>query len=107
MITRERTDLIVEWVSIDRRTPKPYRDAMGDFCNQINNSLAMGFWSVDEDDGEVRCRHAVEVTGIQMTPTFIDNFAKIVLSQAHRYYNGIRAVMDGVPVDRALAMARS
>jgi hypothetical protein len=107
MITRDRTDLIVEWISIDRRTPEQYREAMGDFCNQINDSLAIAFWSVDENDGEVRCRHAVEVTGIGMTPTFIDNFAKAVLGQAKRCHNAIQAVMNGVPVCKALEMTRS
>jgi hypothetical protein len=107
MVTRDRNDLILEFISIDRRTPQAYRDEMGDLCNRLNDRVAVGFWSVDSSDGEVRCRHAVEVTGVNMTPTFIDNFAKVVLGQVKRHYAAVQAVMDGVSAVRALAMEDS
>jgi hypothetical protein len=107
MVTKEQTDLILEWVSLDVRCPLAYREEMADFLNQLNDSLLLGFWAIDETDGEIRFRHAVEVTGIQMTPKFIDNFAKTTLLQVERRYKGVLAIMNGEPAEMAFAIVGS
>jgi hypothetical protein len=101
ILVKERDEQVVVIISIERRCPPPYRDTMADFCNLINYDMPFGFFSLDGRDGETRYRHSVDVEGIKVTPTFVDNLLKESLGYAKTHYTAIQKIMAGFSIEAA------
>jgi hypothetical protein len=101
ILVKERAQHLIVIISVERRCPAAFRDTMADFCNLINYEIPFGFFSLDGRDGETRYRHSVDVEGIKLTPTFVDNLLKESIGHAKRSYTAIQRIMAGLSIEAA------
>jgi hypothetical protein len=94
---------IIGFVALERRCPSACRPALLRFCHLANYEISIGFFSTDEKDGEVKFRHSVDVEGIVITSTFIDNFIKSILTAMRKRYLKIQKLMSGYSLDAVMA----
>ena len=104
IIIREDDDCVILIQSYEKHCPEKFRTTMLDFANRVNFAIPIGFFSVDMKDGEVRYRNAIDVEGIEITKTFVENFIKSGVVFSRRYYSPIQAIMNGSPIETALAI---
>jgi hypothetical protein len=95
----ERAQHLIVIISIECRCPAAFQDMMANFCNLINYEIPFGFFSLDGRDGETRYRHSVDVEGIKLTPTFVDNLLKESIGHAKKFYTAIQRIMVGLFIE--------
>ena len=91
LIFNEKTQQVILIVFYERRCPKEYIKTMSEFFNHINYALPLGFFSLDTDDGEIRFKHALDVTTLKSTLfihcllSFLTSFPEIFSFFLYKY----------------------
>lgn len=100
---KESRQQLIGFISLERRCPFSCRPALIRYCHLANYELTMGFFAVDEKDGELKFRHSADVEGIVVTAKFMDNFIKTLLNSMRKRYLAIQKIMCGYSLEAVTA----
>lgn len=73
--------------------PAERRTALAEFLTRANYGLVLGNFELDWDDGEIRFKTSIDVTGDRLSPALL---TQVIYPNAYtmgRYLPGIRAVL--------------
>lgn len=85
--------------------PEPRRAAMAELVARANFGVTIGNLELDMNDGEVRCKTSLDVTGDRLTPALMHSLVLANLKVMHHYLPSVKAVIAGaLPID---AIARA
>jgi hypothetical protein len=110
-IALHRESTVVVQISLERRCLPEYCATMQQFCTVANLTALNGagrvggFFSVSLLTGEVRFRHSFDSARIEPTAYCIVTFVRRARAAVIRYYATLHAIMDGLPLAVALALA--
>jgi hypothetical protein len=102
IMVKEQQKHVICTISWEMRCPRECRRNMVRLCTQLNYDLSLGFFAIDEQDGEVRYRHSVDVEGLELSAAFVANFLNGSVTNARKYYLTVDRVLHGATVEDAL-----
>jgi hypothetical protein len=94
----EATEEIIIFIELERHCPKQLQQRMIDLCNRINWRINIGFFAMDPNDGEVRFRHAVDISGVTFKKEFVDNLIRGSTRIFFEFYQALQDLMCGTEV---------
>jgi len=86
---------IVFYSAIPTRVPAENRWAVMEFITRANYNLLVGNFEMDFDDGEVRFKTSIDVSGETLTPGLVKNIVYFNLIAMDRYLESLMTVMYG------------
>lgn len=92
---QEETHRCALYSRFPESAPEATRTAVAYFLTRANYNLPLGCFELDLEDGEVRFRTTIDVTGDRLSPALIDNLLTANWSIMNKYFMGIQAVMRG------------
>ena len=99
----EADDQVVVHSSFNPPVPEERREAMALFLTRANYGILHGNFELDLDDGDLRYKTSIDVSGAELTETLLENVVIANVSMFDRYVPGIEAVVRGVDPDDAIA----
>ncbi len=78
-------------------TPIPDGDraAVAEFLTRANYGLPVGNFELDLEDGEVRCKTSIDVTGDRLTYALVKQVVLNNLRAMHKYLPGLAEIIGG------------
>ncbi len=86
---REKEQQFVFYSVLDFNVPLNRRQAMAEFLTRANYGLVIGNFEMDFDDGEIRYKTSIDVSGDRLTPELIKPLVYTNLLVMDRYLPGI------------------
>jgi hypothetical protein len=88
--------------------PAERRPAVAEFITRANYGLVMGNLELDFEDGEIRCKTSLDVTGDRLTPALVKQLVYANMVVMDKYLPGLMAVIysNASPVE-AIAQVES
>lgn len=83
--------------------PEALRAAAAEFVTRANYGLAVGNFELDLDDGEVRFKTSIDVTGDRLTYALVKQLVMINLRVLLHYLPGLTALLAGTSAGEAIA----
>jgi hypothetical protein len=77
------------------KIPENRRVAVGEYLNRANYGLLSGNFEIDHNDGEVRYKTCIDVTGDRLSEALIRRLVYTNVFMMDRYLPGIMAVAYG------------
>jgi hypothetical protein len=91
---REEQQQVVVYSELPFSAPQPRRAAVMEFITGANYSLALGNFDLDLDDGELRFRTSLDVTGDRLSPALLRQLLWGNVGAADKYLPGLKAVIE-------------
>jgi hypothetical protein len=85
-----------------RPAPEARCMAMAELVARANYGLVIGNFELDMEDGEVRYKTSIDVSGASITVALIRTLVHVNVRAMNHYLPAIEAVIDGAPSPRAL-----
>lgn len=92
---REDAEQFIFLSILSEKVPEDKRLAIAEFLTRANFGLNIGNFEMDFDDGEIRYKTSIDVTGDRLTTGLIDPLVKASLVAMDDYLPGITAVLAG------------
>jgi hypothetical protein len=81
--------------SISPTRPEPGKiAAMAEYLTRVNYNMALGNFEMDMEDGEIRFKTSIDVTGQELTVPLVRQMVYSNLISMDRYLPGIQAVAN-------------
>ena len=91
---------------VPNRAPKEAKPAVMEFITRANYNLLMGNFEMDPEDGEVRFKTSIDVSGDDLTPALVKNVVYFNLIAMDKYMESLMKVMfGGLPAKAAFKEA--
>lgn len=91
---------------VPNRVPKEAKAAVMEFITRANYNLLIGNFEMDPEDGEVRFKTGIDVSGGELTSSLVKNVVYFNLIAMDRYLESLNRVMfGGVPAKTAFGEA--
>ncbi len=73
--------------------PEDKRGIVAEYITRANYGLSLGNLEMDMNDGEVRCKAAVDVEGGELTPKMVGSLRDCSVYLMDHYYPGLMAIV--------------
>ena len=83
--------------------PEGDRPAVAEFLTRANYGLPLGNFELDLDDGEVRCKTSIDVTGDRLTYALVKQVVLNNLRAMHKYLPGLAEIVGGAAPKAVIA----
>jgi len=74
--------------------PEDKRLALSEYITRVNYNMAIGNFEMDMDDGEIRYKTSIDVTGDELTPALVRRLVYANLLNMDKYYPGVVAIAE-------------
>lgn len=74
--------------------PESKRKVMAEYLTRVNYNMAIGNFEMDMDDGEIRYKTSIDVTGDELTVPLMRQMVYTNLLNMDKYLPGIQSVAD-------------
>ena len=102
----EEDNQFIFYSVVPNRTPKEAKPAVMEFITRANYSLLIGNFEMDPEDGEVRFKTGIDVSGDELTTALIKNVVYFNLIAMDKYVESLNRVMfGGIPAKAAFEEA--
>jgi hypothetical protein len=91
---REDQQQLVVYSALPLNAPQPRRAAVMEFITRANYSLTLGNFDLDVDDGELRYRTSLDVSGDRLSPALLRQLLWTNVGTTDKYLPGLRSVIE-------------
>ena len=93
----------VTTATFEPRCSATFKKALLGYLNVCNNKL-IGVFCVDLESGEIRYRRSTDLTGIQVTPSFVTHFIQSSWEACACMYRPLLQVLVGASTEKAQSL---
>ena len=86
------------YILFERRCCEEFKSIISDFLSRINFAIPIGFFLFDINDGEIRFRQSLDISSLEITPKFINNFINSSVSIFRKFYLPIHSILSGTDI---------
>lgn len=93
---KEKEQELILYVMFPDDIPESKRLAVAEYLTRANYGLPIGNFQLDMDDGELRFKVGVDITGSDLVPTMLSNMVfSVAQPTMDKFYPGIMAICYG------------
>lgn len=105
---KDDRNLFVFYSIASIKVPEKKRAVVADYLTRANYGLLIGNFEMDFDDGEVRYKSCIDVTGDRLTPALIKRLVYANVFMMDKYLPGLMSVIYGnTPPAQAIAVVEN